>query len=53
MTPLFSWAFGNAADDLVARLKKFYEISAQKKVLSEEPDYTKRGREIKEVAGNF
>jgi len=53
MTPLFSRAFGNAANDHVARLKKFYEISAQKKVLREETGYTKRGREIQGIAGNF
>jgi hypothetical protein len=46
MTPLFSRAFSNAANDRVARLRKFYEKSAQKKVLRQEPGYTKRGREI-------
>jgi hypothetical protein len=50
MTPLFRRAFGNAADNRVARLKKFYEISAQKKVLPQETGYTKRGREIWEIA---
>jgi hypothetical protein len=33
----------------VARLKKFYEITVQKKVLREETSYTKRGREIWEI----
>jgi hypothetical protein len=50
MTPLFSRAFGNTANNRVARLQKFYEISAQKKGLREETDYTKRGREIWEIA---
>ena len=46
VTPLFRRALRNAADDRVARLKKFYEISVRKEVLSQESGYTKRGREI-------
>src|SRR6185437_6049836 len=49
-TPLFSRACGNSAGDHVARLKKFYGFSAQKEVLRRETNYTKRGREIYEIA---
>lgn len=35
MTPLFRCAFGYAANNCPARLKKFYEIAAQKTVLSQ------------------
>jgi hypothetical protein len=44
MPPLFRRTFGSAADDRVARLKKFYEITGQKEVLRKATDYTKRGR---------
>jgi hypothetical protein len=50
MTPLFRRAFGNAANDYVARLEKFYERTARKEVLRQRTDYTKRGRGIEEIA---